>query len=169
MIGQVMNSLFSLQTVIESGVKVKSIHSYYLSSHQKNRILYCFMKLKVSMKLKQKLCNCHWCSQSKPACSGIIPRHKANIAAASVALSFISAMRCWLFAVPCKVYYQSVTFSLLWLQQTVYVTFCVDSFFLRSELPMSLPQLLPVPPALLAKTISVTRGSSNTQFSTLHT
>lgn len=54
MIGQVKNSLFSLQTVIEGGVKVKSIHSYYLSSHE-NRILYCIMKLKVSMKLKQNL------------------------------------------------------------------------------------------------------------------
>lgn len=77
MIGQVMNSLFSLQTVFEDGVKIKSICSYYLSSCEKNSILYCILKLKVSMKFEQKLC-VTGTGVLKPACSGIIPRHSCH-------------------------------------------------------------------------------------------
>ena len=74
MIGQVMNSIFSLQTVFEDGVKIKSMCSYYLSSCEKSRILYLIIKLKVSMNFEQKL----YVTDTgvlKPACSGIIPRH----------------------------------------------------------------------------------------------
>lgn len=77
MIGQVMNSLFSLQTVFENGVKIRSICPYYLSSCEKNRILYHIKNLKFSMKFQQKL---YVTSTGvlKPACSGVIPRHKCH-------------------------------------------------------------------------------------------